>query len=496
MHRIATLALSALLFTSAAGAESISLRDVVVKGMKNNLNIQAEEQAVQAVKTGTAVADSRFDTTFVASTSLLREKSPDTYRQSTGEYYDRSALSASAGVVKEFENGLSASVTAATSVTEHNRNFEKLDERYTSSLLLNITLPLLKGAGVEVNRTQIKLAEKQTEAAQFGYLARVHALTEQIELAYLELARSQAVLAERIEAKRLAEELLAANRKRFSAGVAPVSDVQQAETALASREEQIIAARERAEMAANSLTALTLERITAEMQATIPTATGELQPEEELLKLAFTGRPELKERRLGVESADIRLAFTDNKQLPRLDLVGTLGTNGLAGGEKTPTKFEGEYHDSLLRMAEADGYQWQVGVNFSMPLGNRTAKAELRKAQFEKKQLILTYKATETAVESEVRASRIRIERSRDRIAVAERYRNLAEITLHQETKRLAEGLSDTFKVLEYQNTLIEARIRMLNAQADYQAGKIALARATGAILGDLNMIPSFTENK
>ncbi|PLY04275.1 MAG: hypothetical protein C0624_05900, partial [Desulfuromonas sp.] len=63
---------------------------------------------------------------------------------------------------------------------------------------------------------------------------------------------------------------------------------------------------------------------------------------------------------------------------------------------------------------------------------------------------------------------------------VATRAAELAAITLEQESRRLTEGLSDTFRVLSYQDALVAARIREVAARIDYQQALNALYQVMG----------------
>lgn len=55
-----------------------------------------------------------------------------------------------------------------------------------------------------------------------------------------------------------------------------------------------------------------------------------------------------------------------------------------------------------------------------------------------------------------------------ERVKVTERFKNLAKITLEQEMERLKKGLSYTFRVLNFQDDLIEAHIRKAKALVDF----------------------------
>jgi outer membrane protein TolC len=62
--------------------------------------------------------------------------------------------------------------------------------------------------------------------------------------------------------------------------------------------------------------------------------------------------------------------------------------------------------------------------------------------------------------------------------------------------ERLKEGLSDTFRILDFQEDLIEAGIRRTMALADFNQGLANLYRAMGMNLGHHNIATVAPEKK
>jgi len=311
-----------------------------------------------------------------------------------------------------------------------------------------------------------------------------------VETTYLDLALSQEVLELRRRSRDLAQELSEGNREKLEAGTVPITEVQQAETAVASRDEQVLAARQNVEVARELL--LDLLNVHGgdplygvDLQAELLPAIDISRPGhpgwEEALGLALERRPDLQSQQMEIANQDIRLAFFENQTLPRLDLAATLGLNGLSGDGGGSNA--GPYGESWADTATGEGHEWFAGVRFTYPLGNRAAEARRRQAGLRKSQEIHRLKRLERTVETEVQTALVAVERSLDRYRVAERFVSLARLTLEQEQERLREGLSDTFRILRFQDDLIDAQVRRATAQADYHKGLARLFRAMGANL-------------
>ena len=195
----------------------------------------------------------------------------------------------------------------------------------------------------------------------------------------------------------------------------PISEVQSAETVVASRDEQILYALQQAEVISDQLKDLLNIRSDDPLyDALIKTETinrtGEAFPDlEKALTTALKNRPELAAQELAIKNKDIQLVYYKNQKLPRVDLTGTLGLNGLSGESRStnygndPSIYDGKYADSFSSMTDADGFSYSVGLNFMYPLGNRSAKALYNITEESKKQSVYQLKRTEGRFETDVK---------------------------------------------------------------------------------------------
>jgi outer membrane protein TolC len=331
-----------------------------------------------------------------------------------------------------------------------------------------------------------------------GFTSQVMTTLDQVEQTYHDLSGAIETLRLREESLRLAQELLANNKKRFEAGITHIGEVQEAETAVASREEQVIAAQQVVRDVTNVLKNILQVRPSSPLYPLKLQTEGLLLPAEEIptykdsFSQALAHRPDYEQKKIALESRDIVLKFNKNQLLPRLDLVGTFGLNGLSGqaeqvsfAGETPAinPFGGNYGDSWEHLIDGDGYEWRVGLTVEIPIGNRADRARYTQSKLYKEQSILDLKNLEDQIDLEIKVALENIESSRDRINVAKRAVRLGEITLSQEEERMKRGLSDTFRMLIFQTALIDTKIRKINALVDYQKALAHLYRSMGTNL-------------
>lgn len=489
---------------SADEPVGLTRRDALVRGLEKNLNLRITATEIPLSVEQVTIEKAAFDTRLELQAENATERIP-TASVFTSDRYDRlREYTGWAALSKRFRTGLEGSLSLETWRQTSNSSITGLDPQYRSYLSLELVQPLLRDTGVEANTAELRIARERRRQAGLAYLDQARILAVEIEQAYIEVARSARSLEMRRLALQLAEDLLAGNRRKFEAGLIPVSEVQDAETAVAARREEILLARQQVELATNELRDLlemeTFDRgplVRAEAvflpeQGTIPDAA-------EALALALDNRPDLERQRVELELREIRVAFADNQKLPRLDLAATLGANGLSGSARTPefagasagpNPFRGGYEESLRGMAEAEGYEWAVSLTYSQPLGNRAAEARASQARLRKRQEIDRLLRLESRIATEIDNALTTVNRSRERVAVSERFVALAETALAQEMERLQAGLSDTFRILDFQDELIDARIRRINAQADAEIGQADFYAAMGLNLERYAILP------
>jgi outer membrane protein TolC len=515
LHSLLVLAILAV--TAVAGAESsgeqlkkgtvLPLRHALARGIQKNLDLQFVKLNIPINSENVTINDAEFDPLISASIASLREKTPTSSASALEDVDILRATGTDMGLQKKFHFGLESRLAFETSRSEDNSPVDVLRPHYRDVLVLDLTQPLLRDFGTRINTANLKISQNVVRQAGYGYLTSAQRIGEEIELAYYNLARGLKILQYRIESRELAQELLEGNKKKFDAGVVPVTEVQEAETAVASRDEQVIFERQQVETISNSLKDLLeirpgdplydktfLTEPVGGIKQTFPDL-------EKALAIALEKRPDIQQQRLELDNRDIRIEYYANQKLPRVDLETTLGVNGLSGGVRSASfagtpgarSYEGNYPDALSSMASGDGYEWYVGLRLSYPLGNRAAQARHRRASQEKRQAIYRLKRLEGAAETQVKNALVSVERSMERVKVTERFEKLAETTLAQEMERLKKGLSDTFRMLNFQDDLVESRIRKVTAIVDFNKGLGNLYRAMGNNLERFNILAQIT---
>ncbi len=250
-----------------------------------------------------------------------------------------------------------------------------LNPQTTSSADLGYTQPLLQGFGRPANLAPIVLARIDTERSFFQLKDAVQEQIRGVIEAYWSLVSARVdVWATELQISQ-AEFALRRETKAREIGRVNASNAVQAATSLAIFKANLVAAKNNAiqrEAALRNILGLP-PWDQAEIVPTTEPTVDRLQPNwDELVELAAQQRPDLIELKLILEADQQQLIIANNNALPRLDAAGLYRWNGL----------EGEMPDGN-RISTGPGQfsDWTLGINFSVPIGLRQARAGLRQRE-------------------------------------------------------------------------------------------------------------------
>lgn len=281
----------------------------------------------------------------------------------------------STGLSKSTITGGSASLNVDTDWGHTNTGGLALNPQTGSSLEMGLTQPLLQGGGSRVNTAPILLARIDTERSFFQLKDSVQQMVTGVIEAYwaLVFARTD-VWARRQQVMQGTEAFLFAEAS-LSVGRGNAADVAQSRSALANFRAGLIVAEAnliQREAALRNILGLPPSGPSQIVPVSQPSL-GRLDVDwDNILRTAEVYRPDLIELKLILEADEQSLLMARNQALPRVDAVALYRWNGLEG--KTPDR-------TYLGSRPGQFTDWQLGVNFSVPLGLRQSRAELRRQE-------------------------------------------------------------------------------------------------------------------
>jgi HAE1 family hydrophobic/amphiphilic exporter-1 len=126
----------------------------------------------------------------------------------------------------------------------------------------------------------------------------------------------------------------------------------------------------------------------------------------------------------------------------------------------------------------------RVGVQFNLPLfGDKTAKAQYGRSLVEGERIETQRAQAEQAIQTDVRNALQAVRTAEARLRAAGIARENSQKQYESEQRKLDEGQSDVYRVLERQTALTIARSNELRARTDLNKAITDLQRATGNTL-------------
>jgi len=470
--------------------EAVSLADAAVRALENNLDITLSRHTKESRLADIVIEQAKFDPTLSVNGRYFRTVDPlnrpvfgaTGFQLDQITKFDQRNHSLSVDASTNLMTGGNIDVNYSPARNSVNQDLAQgflFNPAWTGGLSINVTQPLLKNAGLAVNKTFIAVAQNNAIVEQHVFRDRVMTVIALVEQNYWELVYARENVKVAQTALKAAEELLATNRIKAKAGVMSVVDVLQAEAAVASRVEQILVAEKAIRDEEDQLRTL-LNPGEAELRQTVrlnpvdaPITRFEALSLEEAIETAIERRPEIVQAKKYVESTELNKQFARNQLLPSLSVQGTMGLSGLGS----------DYGDAFTRNFSGDFYNYGAGLVLSYPLGNRSAISTYNKRQLEAKNAEVALASARHQIILAVREAVRRVETDFKRIETTRSARMLAEKQLQSEQERLRVGLSTTRFVLDFQRDLATAQGNELRAVLDYNKALSNLARHTATIL-------------
>jgi outer membrane protein len=345
---------------------------------------------------------------------------------------------------------------------------------YNNAYNLTASQPLLRNFGRDNTELTIKVSRFNKEGSLERYRTRLSDTVAQVRNDYFRLYSLREALEVKKTSLALAQRILDETRGRVKAGVLPAMEILNAEFSVATREKEVIDAERAVRDQTDVLRlSLQLDQGTELELADAPSTDPYPAVESDALQLALASRPELAAQRVTLKIDELQRRAARNRTLPDLTVSANVGLDGY------DPRFAGSYERTL----KGDYPAWGVGVQFSYPLGNRSAENDYIKSKLALEQAQAQLQSLEAGVANEVRAALRVLQTSFKQIEVTARGRAYAEERLRAFQKKNSVGLATTKDVFDVENDLVGAKANQIQALVDYNNAITGLWRVTGEIL-------------
>jgi outer membrane protein len=454
----------------------ITVQDAVFMALANNRSLVVEKLNPLIQETFEHQERAVFDPTVGAQVSAERNESERLARAgSTTETSISNIYRGGIALREFFPTGTFVEADVATTTTDSSLYRAPFS---STRMGISLTQSLLRGFGTKANLARLRQARLETRISRYELRGFSESLVAQVENAYWDHALSQRQIEIVEESLNIADRQLAETKEMIQVGVMAEAELAALQAEVAAQQQSLINARSALESSRLRLLRLLnppgedmWERNVALVHPpTLPEI--EVEDVEAHVLLALRMRPEMNQARLDIQQQDLEVVRTRNGLLPRMDLFVGLGKTGYA------ESFSG----SVSNMDE-DSYDATVGLNVELPVFNRYAKAEHRRALFSRDMAEKALNNLVQLVELDVRTAHIEVNRTREQIAASTATRRFQEEKLRIETEKFRVGRSTNLLVAQAQRDLLASRINEVQAVVNYLKALIDFYRREGSLL-------------
>ena len=484
----------------------LSLRDAVTRTLASNVSIAVEEYNSKVKTENIAEGESEFDPTFEINLSTEEGTKQQAGAFSSPDKSRNKNQNWNLSLTQKFVTGTDYELSFTNDRNKTNSATAGLNPSYSSELDLSITQPLLKNFGIDLNKRNIYIAKNEVNISDYEFEGKVIDIISNVENVYWDLVFRIKNLEVKKKSLERAKDLERRVKAQVSVGTMAEIETLQAQSEVASRNESLLVAQNLIQDTEDILKNILNINYGSDvgLKAIHPSDRPEMVIEEinlnNAIKETLLNRPDYLGKQKELENKNILVKYRENQLYPTVDLVGSLGLNGLSGNAVNVTsgtftgrsKYGGDYGQALSDTLSTKYFNWEIGVNFSYPLGNRSAKSQLSASRLEKAQLILSIRDIEKGIIVEVREAVRQLKTDIKRIHASKVARKLAEEKLKAEEKKFEVGLSTSFNVLKFQEDLAEEQGNEIKALIDYNKSKIRLRQVMATTLkaNDIKLQP------
>jgi outer membrane protein TolC len=490
-----TLIASAQDGSARANVRSLSLRECLDLALGRNLDLQIEHLTAQIAGYNLSSAYGAYVPafTFAARHDFVSQPGDFDPKKFNPDFpYDMQSDTLGPQLKGVLPYGLSYNFNAFTREDNALSNFSSVTNaetvflpggirrtnNYWSDASVTLQQHLLKDFWIDADRERLIVRRKELKMSQQALQFQLMKTLLAVELSYYDLVAAREYIGVQEKAVELRQQLVRETHRRVELGDLPMLDSEQSESQLQTSLAALTAAQEAMVTQQNNLKSLVTDDFRAWADVELQPAGGmmALPPSlnrSESFQRALKSRPDLLEARAAVERSDVIVKFRRNQLFPNLDLIGGYGGVGVDADPGT----------SVNHAFSFGNQEYYYGVVLSFPLSNIGERGEYRASRASKQIAELQLRKAEESVLIQIADLINRVESRYSQVGSTRKAREYADAALQAEIKKLQNGFSTSFIVLQLQEILTATRNSEIQALADYNKTQAQLAFAEGTTL-------------
>lgn len=397
------------------------------------------------------------------------------------------------GFQRKLQTGGNMELKQQLGFQNSNSRFFIPQDQGTATLAINYTQPLLRGRGRFVNRAPILIAQSASGAEWESFETELQAELNAVLDAYWDLYYRRALYLQKRQNVQRGRAALETLLNRQSLDALP-SQIARARSAMLGRQTQLANAFRDVRNAETELRRVVAESQWLEKQQIeiLPVEHPGITPLDlplvHVVETALEHRPEIRQSAQRLRIAAMQVDVSENEILPELNFLFGTYVSALRGNSGVLDAWQRQFTGST------PGYS--VGLEWSLPRGNRAAQSRLAQARLQLRQLQAEVEQVTQQVIADAQIAFRRVESAVKTIESAYGAIQAARQDLEQQESRwknqsllegdVGNGVTPTVildQLLDAQDRLAAAEQIYAKAVLEHQQAIVGLHRATGTLL-------------
>lgn len=414
-------------------------------------------------------------------------------------YYGQGFMTGTSYVIGVY--GDRSTTTALTSL---------INPEVPSGMIITLSQNLLYGFGYRANAASLRIAKNDLKVADSVFRQQVINTIAQVVNLYWDLLYYRESVRVAQEALNYAQTLLRDNTRQVEIGALAAIEITRAKSEVAARRQDLIVAQTSYQQQEETLKTALAKHVDADLVGVGIEPTDKLpepQPNDipamqEALTEAIKNRPEIEQANLNMVNQNITIQAARNRLLPSLNVFASYAPTGLSGHflcggnplyqpgcpQGATGYIPGGASQALTQVLHNTYPDYSVGVNFSVPIRNRSAQADMATALIQERQMRTQVQVRINQIQQDVRNAVIAVTQAQTRIDAAKEATALAKETLEGEQKKFLLGESTVFLVIQAQRDVTTAEGNEANARSTYAKALTQFSQATATVLERYNI--------
>ncbi len=463
----------------SAGEMIISLEQARVLAVENNLDLKAQLMAPGISEAALRAEQAKFEAAFVSNIRYGKTDQPAaTALAIAGSQYDNGYVDL--GVQIPLQTGGTINLNFADNRTLTNFTSTAFNPVYNENITFSISQPLLRNAGKRFNLHSIRLTQYNKAITDNLTKLEVIRVIAAADRAYWRLYAARRELQVRQQQHELALTQLERAKRMVNAGQAAQVEIVRAEAGVARQLAAIITAENALRDRQREFKRLVNKPGLAIDSITIPIPSNEPDPvhyeleAQAMTTRAMENRWELLDLELKLAQDASTIDAMKNQTLPLVTLEYSYNINGVG-----PTRA-----GAMDMLSDKNFETHGLGARLYVPLGNETAKNNLRQAIFVRRQRLISRDSRKQLIQQEVLTALDQLEANWQQILAARQSAILEGRLYEAEIRQFEQGLRTSTDVFTAQTSFADAQSAEIAALVNYEISLVDIAYATGTLLG------------